>query len=244
VPDLRTFWPRQVYVGGDLVAEDGRALFTVPHLPAGWNSVVEDTVHVVEFNAERLRLPGHSGSARVIGMIQDQIVTDDLTMEVEAIDGHLVASGDRDLLKVAVVERYGRGRVGVGLLHGLGLRAGAVASSVAHDAHNIVVAGTDDADMVLAVREIERMQGGLVLTRGGSVVARLALPLGGLVSAGAATEVAAGLDQLQQAAEGMGIRLARPFIFLSFLALSVVPKLKITDFGVLDVGAWKITPVQ
>jgi adenine deaminase len=244
VPDLREFRPRQVYVGGELVAEDGRALFSPPPLPSDWTRVVRDTVSVRDFSAERLRLPGQSGSARVIGMIPDQIVTDDLTMEVPAVDGALVADPERDVLKVAVVERYGRGRVGVGLLHGLGLKAGAMASSVAHDAHNIVVAGVNDDAMVLAVREIERMQGGLVLVQNGAVVERLALPLGGLMSPLPAPEVAAALERLEVAAARMGVGLARPFIFLSFLALSVVPKLKITDLGVLDVAAWRIVGVQ
>lgn len=242
VPDLRNFRPRQVYVGGDLVAEDGRALFTPPAHPRV--PEVEGTVRLADFSAERLRLPGHSGAARVISMIPDQIITQDLVMDVAAVDGALVADPERDMLKLAVVERYGRGRVGVGLLHGLGLRAGAVASSVAHDAHNIVVAGTNDADMALAVRAIERTQGGLVVARNGAVLAQVALPLGGLISPLPAHEVTAALDQLQAAAEGLGVRLARPFIFLSFLALSVVPALKITDSGVLDVGAWRIVPVQ
>ncbi|MGH2515418.1 MAG: adenine deaminase C-terminal domain-containing protein, partial [Ktedonobacterales bacterium] len=148
------------------------------------------------------------------------------------------------LLKVAVVERYGRGHVGVGLLHGLGLRAGAMASSVAHDAHNIVVAGTNDGDMALAVNEIERLQGGLVLTRDGAVLARLPLPLGGLVSPLPASEVAQAMDALERMAAEMGVGLARPFMFLAFLALSVVPKLKITDAGLLDVAAWKIVHLQ
>lgn len=165
-------------------------------------------------------------------------------MEVEAVDGFLVADPARDLLKIAVVERYGRGQVGLGLLHGLGLKAGAVASSVAHDAHNIVVAGTNDKDMALAVREIERMQGGLAVTRDGAVVERLPLPLGGLVSPLAATEVAEAEDRIERAVAEQGVTMARPFIFLSFLALSVVPKLKITDQGVLDVTAWRIVPVQ
>lgn len=242
VPDLRDFRPRQVYIGGDLVADEGRALFTPPAPPAA--GVVEGTVRLANFSAERLRLPGHTGAARVISMIPDQIVTDDVTLDVTAVDGALVADPERDVLKVAVVERYGRGRVGVGLLHGLGLRAGAVASSVAHDAHNIVVAGANDADMALAVRAIEQMQGGLVVVRDGAVLAQVALPLGGLMSPLPAHEVAAALDRLQAAAEGLGVRLARPFIFLAFLALSVVPKLKITDFGVLDVDAWRIASVQ
>jgi adenine deaminase len=244
VSDLRDFHPSQVYVGGELVAQDGTALFDAPALPADWTRVVMDTVSLHDFTPARLRLPGYAGSARVIGMIPDQIVSDDLTMEVQAVDGALVANPERDVLKVAVVERYGRGRVGVGLLRGLGLRGGAMASSVAHDAHNIVVAGDNDDDMVLAVREIEHMQGGLALTRNGVVVERLALPLGGLMSPLPAPEVAAAEGRLESAAAGMGVTLARPFIFLSFLALSVVPKLKITDFGLLDVAAWRIVGVQ
>ncbi|HEY7833365.1 MAG TPA: adenine deaminase C-terminal domain-containing protein, partial [Ktedonobacterales bacterium] len=244
VPDLRDFRPRQVYIGGDLVADDGRALFTPPAPSADLARAVEGTVRLADFSAERLRLPGHPGAARVIGMIPDQIITQDLTLDVSAVDGALVADPERDILKLAVVERYGRGRVGVGLLHGLGLRAGAIASSVAHDAHNIVVAGTNDADMALAVRAIERTQGGLVVARDGAVLAQVALPLGGLVSPLPAAEVAAALDRLQAAAEGLGVRLARPFIFLSFLGLSVVPALKITDSGVLDVATWRIVPVQ
>lgn len=244
VDDLRTFQPREVYIGGELVARDGRALFTPPSPAEALTARVTNTIRVSEFNAERLRLPGNSGDARVIGMIPDQIVTDDLIMRVEARDGWLQADAARDLLKVAVVERYGRGRVGVGLLHGLGLKVGAMASSVAHDAHNVVVAGTNDDDMALAVKEIERLQGGLVLTRAGAVLARLALPLGGLVSPLPAEDVAGAMDGLERMAAEMGVGLARPFMFLAFLALSVVPKLKITDAGVLDVAAWKIVPVQ
>jgi adenine deaminase len=243
VPDLREFRPRQVYVGGDLVAENGQALFTPP-APSAWKDSVEDTIRVAGFATARLELPGHSGAARVIGMVRDQIVTDDLTLEVEARDGLLVADPARDLLKIAVVERYGRGRVGLGLLHRLGLRAGAMASSVGHDAHNIIVAGANDADMAAAVREIERLRGGLVYVRDGGVVASLALPLGGLVSPLPAPQVAASLEQLNRAVAEAGVTLDRPFIFFSFLALSVVPRLKITDFGLLDVSSWRIVPVQ
>jgi adenine deaminase len=244
VPDLHEFRPRQVYCGGELIAEDGHALFAPPALPTGWAHAVEGTVRLRDFSVERLRLPGYRGAARVVGMVPDQIVTEHRSLEVEAVDGALVADPARDVLKVAVVERYGRGRVGVGLLHGLGLRAGAMASSVAHDAHNIVVAGANDADMELAVREIERLQGGLVVTRDGTVLARLALPLAGLMSPLPAAEVAAALVHLNQTAAQLGVWSQRPFIFLSFLALSVVPQLKITDFGVLDVDAWHIVPVQ
>jgi adenine deaminase len=227
-----------------LVAEEGKALFTPPSLPSGWTDTIERTVRLQDFNVERLRLAGHTGTARVIGLIPDQIVTDDRALEVEAVDGFLVANPSRDLLKIAVVERYGRGQVGVGLVQGLGLQTGAVASSVAHDAHNIVVAGTNDVDMALAVQEIERLQGGLVIVQNGTVIDRLPLPLGGIVSPLPAAEVAQALERLDRTLASMGVQIAHPLGFLSFLALSVVPKLKITDLGVLDVDAWQIVPVQ
>ena len=119
-----------------------------------------------------------------------------------------------------------------------------MASSVAHDAHNIVVVGTNDEDMALAVREIERLQGGLVITQQGTVIDRLPLPLGGIVSPLPAVDVAEALERLDRVVAGMGVEIAHPFGFLSFLALSVVPTLKITDFGVLDVDAWKIVSIQ
>lgn len=244
VPDLYDFHPRQTYVGGKLVAEDGQVLFTPRPLPTGWGETIDHTVRLHDFSIDRFRLPGSSGAARVIGLIPDQIVTEDRRMEVQEEDGLLQTDPSRDLLKVAVVERYGSGRVGVGLLHGLGLRAGAMASSVAHDAHNIVVVGTNDEDMALAVREIERLQGGLVITHQGAVVDRLPLPLGGIVSPLSAVDVAVALERLDRVVASMGVEIAHPFGFLSFLALSVVPTLKITDFGVLDVDAWRIVPVQ
>ena len=184
--------------------KNGEPLFAAPALPEELTPSVSDTIRLASFGVERLRLPGASGAARVIGMIPDQIVTDDLTLDVTARDGYLVADPERDILKIAVVERYGRGQVGVGLLHGLGLRAGAMASSVAHDAHNIVVAGTNDEDMALAVREVERMQGGLVVTRDGGVVESLALPIGGLVSPLPATEVARAEERLEASVRDSG----------------------------------------
>ena len=244
VPDLGEFRPRQVYVGGELIADEGQALFAAPALPTGWADVVDRTIRLQDFSADRLHLTGHSGTARVIGLVPDQIVTDDRAMEVSATDGRLQTDPSRDLLKIAVVERYGRGRVGVGLLHGLGLRDGAMASSVAHDAHNIVVVGATDEDMAVAVREIERLQGGLVISQNGAIVDRLPLPIGGIMSPLPAAEVAEALERLDRRVASMGVGLDHPFGFLSFLALSVVPKLKITDLGVLDVEAWKIVPVQ
>ncbi|WP_161977851.1 adenine deaminase C-terminal domain-containing protein [Dictyobacter kobayashii] len=191
-----------------------------------------------------MRLPGQHGPARVIGLIPDQIVTDEYLLDVREEAGALCADVERDILKIAVVERYGRGRVGVGLLNGFGLRSGAIASSVAHDAHNIVVVGTNDGDMALAVQEIERLQGGLVVVEQGKVLDALPLPIAGIVSPLPAAKVAAIMERLESLVAGLGVTIAHPFGFLSFLALSVVPRLKITDLGLLDVDAWKIIPIQ
>ncbi len=244
VPDLTHFMPKQVYVNGTLIAEDGQALFETQPRTSQWTPAVSQTIKLRGFTTDRLQLAGHSGTARVIGLIPDQIVTEDRRMEVQAVNGQLISDPTRDILKIAVVERYGRGRIGVGLLHGLGLRQGAIASSVAHDAHNIVVVGTNDEDMALAVREIERLQGGLVITIGGNVVDSLPLPIGGIVSPLPATEVATVLERLNRSVAQMGIEISHPFGFLSFLALSVVPALKITDLGVLDVHAWQVVSIQ
>lgn len=244
VPDLHDFRPRQVYVGGELIAENGVALFEAPALPANWEETVGKTVQLRDFSVERLRLSGSSGKAHVIGLVKDQIVTEDLLLDVTARDGVLLSEPERDLLKIAVVERYGRGRVGVGLLHGLGLKSGAIASSVAHDAHNIVVVGCNDEDMALAVREIERLQGGLVIVDNGQVVDSLPLPVAGIMSPLPVEEVAEKLEQLDHKVAEMGVGISHPFGFLSFLALSVVPKLKITDLGLLDVDAWEIISIQ
>jgi adenine deaminase len=244
VPDLHNFIPEQVYVGGTLVAENGVSLFEVEPQPNPWIEAVTNTIQLSDFTVERLRLEGRSGTARVIGLIPDQIVTEDRRLEVQAIDGCLVSNPEQDMLKIAVVERYGRGRVGVGLLQGLGLRRGALASSVAHDAHNIVVVGANDSDMALAVNEIKRLQGGLVIVADGKVLDSLPLPIGGIVSPLPASEVARVLERLDATVASLGVEIAHPFGFLSFLALSVVPQLKITDLGVLDVEAWKIVPIQ
>ncbi len=154
------------------------------------------------------------------------------------VDGVVTADPAADCAKVAVVERHtGSGRVGLGLVLGLGLRAGALATSVAHDSHNVVVAGTRDEEMLAAVREIERMGGGLVAVRDGRVLARLPLPVAGLLTQEPLPRVAEGMEALTRAARRLGVRLPHPFLTLSFVTLSVVPTLKLTDRGLVDVNA-------
>jgi len=229
LPDLREFRPAAVLKGGRPVAEFPAA--TVPD----W---VRNTVHVAQLTSGDLRVAWEGGGdLRVIGVLPGQIVTEALVDRPHVVDGAAVADPDRDLVKIAVIERHlGTGRIGIGFVRGLGLRRGAIASTVAHDAHNIVVAGVDDADMVRAARRLGELGGGMVAVHDRGVRAELALPVAGLMSAAPAEDVVARSRALGEAARALGCTLDAPFHSLGFLALSVIPALKITDHGLIDVG--------
>jgi adenine deaminase len=174
----------------------------------------------------------------------DSILTDQVLVRPRLADGAVTSDPAANCAKVAVVERHTRsGRVGLGLLLGLGLRAGALATSVAHDSHNVVVAGTGDEEMLAAVREIQRMGGGLVAVRDGRVLARLPLPVAGLLTQEPLPRVAARMEALTEVARRLGVTLPHPFLSLSFMTLAVVPRLKISDRGLVDVGTGRIVPL-
>ncbi|MFN8525354.1 MAG: adenine deaminase [Chloroflexota bacterium] len=239
--DLQAPTPRLVFHAGKLVARDGKPLFAAR--PFDLSSAL-DTVHIAPLDDSTFRIPFTSGRCRVIGIIPHQIVTANLIEEPRVVGGEIVGDLERDLLKFAVVERHhATGRVGMGLVQGFGLRSGALSSSVAHDAHNIGVVGTNDADMRLAVEANAAQQGGLIVVRDGKVLASLPLPIGGLMSDLTFEEVAHRLEQVEQAAESLGCAIHRPFMTLSFLALSVIPSLKLTDLGLVDVDLWEVVPV-
>jgi adenine deaminase len=171
-------------------------------------------------------------------------MTSEAAVRPRVVNGAVAADPAADCVKLAVVERHtGSGRVGLGLVVGLSLRTGALATSVAHDCHNIVVAGTRDTDMLAAVREIQRMHGGLAAVRDGRVLARLPLPVAGLMTQAPLLRVAGAMERLTQAARRLGVRLPHPFLTLSFLTLAVVPSLKLTDRGLVDVDAGRIVPL-
>ena len=152
-----------------------------------------------------------------------------------------MADAERDILKLAVVERHkASGNIGLGLVKGFGLKGGALSSSIAHDSHNIVVVGTDDQDMLAAIKEIERLQGGLAVVAGGHIRGSLALPIAGLLSEEPLETVVAKLEELEGIASTLGCGLESPFAILSFLALPVIPELRLTDKGLVDVGAFKL----
>jgi adenine deaminase len=185
------------------------------------------------------------GPVRVIGVEPGQIVTRALVADPARRDGEVVADPDRDLAKVAVVERHREtGRLGAGFVSGFGLRRGALASTHAHDAHNVVVVGMDDADMATAVNRLAEIGGGQVVVERGRVLAEVPCPLGGLLSDLAADAVAASVRSIEVAATALGVRLPSPFMAMSFLALSVIPELKITDRGLVDTVNFELVPLQ
>jgi len=173
------------------------------------------------------------------------VVTENLTVEPKLADGEVVADPARDLVKIAVVERHlGTGRIGRGLVRGSGLKRGALASSVAHDAHNIVVVGVDDADMAQAVERLAEIGGGVVAVDGGTVTAELPLVVAGLLADMPLAEVIERSLACNDAARALGWSGATPFLTLAFLALSVIPSLKLTDKGLVDVDRFELVPLE
>lgn len=231
--DLESLQVQAVFKGGRKVAERGELI-----LEAGEAAEAGSTFNVADFGPKRLRLEG-VGRARVIGVVPGQLVTESLLEDVEFDVGAARTDPGRDILKIAVVERHkGTGNVGVSMVRGFGLGSGALASSVAHDSHNIVAVGCSDEEIVVAVERIIEMGGGQVVVDGKKVVSSLALPIGGLMSPLPAPEVAAKVDELNRSAAALGCAIADPFMTMSFLALPVVPSLKLTDMGLVDVEAF------
>ena len=240
--DLHTFKVESVYKEGKLVAQGGRLLVDVPTVTF---TGVTDTVHIGNIDESDLRIPGKSGLIEVIGIEPGQITTKHLQEEASIRDGEIVADPERDLLKLVVIERHhASGKVGLGIVKGFGLRKGALASSVAHDAHNLVIVGVSSSDILLAARVLEEMGGGFACVVDGEVRAKVPLPYGGLVSPLPANELVQQLHALDKASAELGCKLEHPCMTLSFLSLSVIPSLKLTDQGLIDVEAFKLVPLQ
>ena len=181
---------------------------------------------------------------RVIDLVPDQIITRDIIAPARIVNGIAVADPQQDILKIAVVERYsGTGRTGLAFVRGFGLKSGALASSVAHDSHNIIIVGVDDCDMSIALRSIVSAGGGLAVVSKGRLRAVLPLPIGGLMSDEPLDKVCRDLDHLKDTVGRLGCPLKNPFMTLSFMALPVIPKLKITDRGLVDVEKFQFVPL-
>jgi len=182
--------------------------------------------------------------AKVIGLIPHQLLTEKRLAPPPQKNGRLATDPERDLLKLAVIERHrATGNLGLGLVQGFGLRRGALASSVAHDSHNLIVVGAEEADMLVAAEHVAQLQGGLAVAAGGKVVADLPLPIAGLLSPDPLPEVARAYGRLKEAYQALGGELDDPFMALSFLALPVIPQLKLTDLGLVDVDRFALVPL-
>jgi len=227
-----------VFHRGRLVARDGEPLFPVYQAGGGG---LTNTVNIKPFNVEALKLMAWGETEPVIEIVPGQIITRKRLEKVKVTDGVVMPDTDRDILKLVVVERHkATGNIGLGLVKGFGLKRGALASSIAHDSHNIVAVGTNDDDIFTAVKEIERLHGGLVVTADSKVLASLALPIAGLLSDEPLEVVVDKLDKLERLARDLGTILKSPFATLSFLALPVVPELRLTDLGLVDVNEFRL----
>lgn len=228
-----------VWSGGRVVARSGYPI----HWPRTAAPGPAPRKMNVAWNKVSLRVAGDGRRMRVIGVIPDQLLTRDLVEDLPSKNGAVEAAPERDIVKMAVIERHeGSGRTGVGFLHGFGIRRGAIASTVAHDHHNIVIAGADDASMMTAARAIAATGGGKVVALGDQVLAMTPLPIAGLMSDQPFETVRKQMDACHEAARGLGTTLRDPFIALSFMALPVIPSLKLTDHGLVDVDRFQVVP--
>ncbi len=237
--DFQTFKPREVWLRGHCVARDGVAL-----LPPG-EPVVQNHFAAAPIQVEALRIPAQAGKqVRAIGVRDGQLITGHLLEQPTVRDGFVVADPDRDLIKLVVYNRYTPAPPAIALVKGFGLRRGAIASSVAHDSHHIIAAGATDEALVAAINEVIMRQGGLaVADNNRKILTSLALPLAGLISTEPAEVVARIYSDCDRLAKILGSALTAPFMTLSFLALPVIPSLKLTDKGLFDGETFQHVPL-
>jgi adenine deaminase len=233
--DLESCAVHAVFRRGQRVSEETFSGRPMPE-PGGGN-----TIRLGAVAAETFHCPSPGPAAPVIGIIPGKILTEHLRAELPYYDGRRHADPEHDVLKVCVLERHGRnGNIGRGFVKGFGFREGALASSVGHDSHNVCVVGASDADMAIAVNRLRVLGGGFVAVQSGRILAELALPFAGLMSLEPFDTVRKHLYALRAAVGAMGCPLAEPFLHLAFLALPVIPHLKITDFGLVDVDRFAL----
>lgn len=232
VNDLREFYPHYVIKNGKIVAKDMKLLFdlvrNISYPPSTFNVNLPKN--------EIFKVPAKGKKVRVIEIIPDEILTGEIVKELPIVEGKVLSAPEEDIVKLAVVERHkGTGNVGIGFVKGLGIKKGAIGSSIAHDSHNIIIAGVNDTDMELVLNKIIEMKGGIAIALDGEIVEVLPLPIGGLMSDLPINRVVDKLRQLKVLTKFLGCKIENPFMALSFLALPVIPKLKLTDKGLFDV---------
>ena len=247
VDDLENFDVKKVFINGKLVSSDGKSKFSVKPTKIGTslNLTPKKPSDFDIFSKQeewKNKTTGSKKTVRVINVADGQLLTTESEAVLNVDEGKLVPNIKKDVLKIAVVERYGHNNVSNGFVHGFGLKKGAIASSVAHDSHNIIVVGTSSHDMADAVNNVLKSKGGLAAVSNDDYCT-LELPIGGLMSTKNASEVSSRLNSLHNFVNEMGCKLKSPFMSMSFMALLVIPKLKISDKGLFDVEKFDFVEV-
>jgi len=237
ITDLSKLEIDMVFYQGKLVAREGKPFFSLPPITLE----LRDTVRIKPIMGKSMRIAAVEKTYPVIEIVPGQIVTRKAMEKIKVVDGAVTPDVERDILKLVVVERHkASGNIGVGLVKGFGLKKGALASSVAHDSHNIIAVGTNDFDILKAIEEINRLQGGLVVCANLEILASLSLPIAGLLSPEPLDVVVSQHEIVERTAANLGRLPPAPFALLSFLALPVVPELRLTDLGLVDVAEFKL----
>ncbi len=234
LPDFSSFKPDMVIKSGEVVAVEGKLTKDISknELPTLRGSVNVKWIEYSDF-----KIPAKADIAKTIEIIPNQLVTKAIDSKIKVVEGFAEANVEEDILKIVVIERHkASGNIGKGFVKGFGLKEGAIASTVAHDSHNMVIVGTNDEDMYKAAVELVKSQGGKVIVNKGQVVTKLPLPIAGLMSYDTFENVIVKCKELKQSAKNLGSKIEDPFMTMAFLSLSVIPELKITDKGVFDVN--------
>jgi len=230
---FKKFNIKQVFKSGVLVAENGRAIYEPPVRP---EFPVRSSVNIKWLEGDEFTIPANGSRCRVIGIMPHQITTEYLELDCKQVNGEVVSDTKRDILRLFIIERHrATGNIGKGLVKGFGLKKGAIASSIGHDSHNIIVTGVEDRDIFKAVTTINKMGGGIAIVNDGQVVDYLKLPIAGLMSNKPLEEVSVKTKSLIKSARALGVTPDDALMTLSFMALPVIPKLKLTDQGLVDV---------
>jgi adenine deaminase len=239
---LRRFQIKKVFKDGILVAEDAKMLS--PPMRKRKGPKVSESVRIKPLREGALLLRSDQPLAKVIQLMPEQIVTKKVIRKILLKDGLAYPNIKEDILKIVVVERHkATGNIGIGFVQGFGLKKGSIGSSVAHDSHNLVLVGTNDQDILKTVEAIQAMQGGFAVVLDRKVLASLPLPIAGLMSEDLVPQINLRLEALHRAAKNLGCKIPNPFMTLSFLSLAVIPELKITDKGLVDVNQFKLVPL-
>lgn len=244
LPDLKTFKPDIVLKDGQVVAQDGKLAVEIPENDA---IATRNSVNVRWITMDDFKIPTEGEGlkqVRALEVIPHQLITKSVMSDVKVVDGNAVSNVDTDTLKICVIERHrATGNIGKGFVKGFNLKCGAIASTVAHDSHNMIVIGTNDFDMYTAAVALIKCQGGKVVVKDGEIISQLPLPIAGLMSDKEFDFVVEKCDELNKAAHSIGCKLEDPFMTMGFLSLPVIPELKITDKGVFDTNKFDFVDI-